>query len=263
MRRTAWWAWSVVLLTAAVVARADDAKPKDSPKDEPPKSAAEQYQALVNEVRTAQQEFYKEYSKAKTNEERQKLYAEKYPKPDDYAKKFLELAKKHPKDPAAVDALVWVSTNAPFGSEGDEATKTLLEDHVTSEKLGPLCGRLVYVPTGEKTLRTILEKNPHKDVQGQACYSLAQLIKGKGDRGDEAALKEAEELFVRVEKDYTDVKLPRGTLGAMAKGELNELRNLSVGKVAPEIEAEDIDGVKFKLSDYRGKVVMLDFWGHW
>ena len=38
---------------------------------------------------------------------------------------------------------------------------------------------------------------------------------------------------------------------------------LSVGKVAPEIEAEDIDGVKFKLSDYRGKVVVLDFWGDW
>jgi hypothetical protein len=36
-----------------------------------------------------------------------------------------------------------------------------------------------------------------------------------------------------------------------------------VGKPAPEIEGEDIDGVKFKLSDYRGKVVLLDFWGHW
>ncbi|MBT7257007.1 MAG: redoxin domain-containing protein [Planctomycetaceae bacterium] len=34
-------------------------------------------------------------------------------------------------------------------------------------------------------------------------------------------------------------------------------------KVAPEIAAEDIDGVKFKLSDYRGKVVVLDFWGDW
>jgi hypothetical protein len=36
-----------------------------------------------------------------------------------------------------------------------------------------------------------------------------------------------------------------------------------VGKPAPEIEGEDVDGARFKLSDYRGKVVMLDFWGHW
>ena len=35
------------------------------------------------------------------------------------------------------------------------------------------------------------------------------------------------------------------------------------GKTAPDIEGEDIDGKKFKLSDYRGKVVVLDFWGNW
>lgn len=38
---------------------------------------------------------------------------------------------------------------------------------------------------------------------------------------------------------------------------------INVGQLVPEIEAEDIDAVKFKLSDYRGKVVVLDFWGDW
>jgi peroxiredoxin len=41
------------------------------------------------------------------------------------------------------------------------------------------------------------------------------------------------------------------------------MRNLAVGKPAPEIEGVDVDGVAFKLSDYRGKVVLLDFWGDW
>jgi transposase InsO family protein len=36
-----------------------------------------------------------------------------------------------------------------------------------------------------------------------------------------------------------------------------------VGNQAPEIIGEDVDGKKFKLSDYRGKVVLLDFWGDW
>ena len=36
-----------------------------------------------------------------------------------------------------------------------------------------------------------------------------------------------------------------------------------IGNLAPEIQGEDLDGVKFKLSDYRGKVVVLDFWGDW
>jgi cytochrome oxidase Cu insertion factor (SCO1/SenC/PrrC family) len=39
--------------------------------------------------------------------------------------------------------------------------------------------------------------------------------------------------------------------------------SLAIGKVAPEIEGEDVDGKRFKLSDYRGKVVVLDFWGDW
>ncbi len=50
----------------------------------------------------------------------------------------------------------------------------------------------------------------------------------------------------------------------MAKDKLDALRHpILVSKPAPEIEAEDIDGKKFKLSDYRGKVILLDFWGNW
>lgn len=37
----------------------------------------------------------------------------------------------------------------------------------------------------------------------------------------------------------------------------------AVGMMAPDISGPDIDGVDFKLSDYRGKVVMVDFWGDW
>ncbi len=40
-------------------------------------------------------------------------------------------------------------------------------------------------------------------------------------------------------------------------------RTVEVGKPAPEIEGPDISGKAFKLSDYRGKVVVLDFWGFW
>ena len=45
--------------------------------------------------------------------------------------------------------------------------------------------------------------------------------------------------------------------------ELKFLRTLRIGRTAPEIKAKDLDEKEFKLSDYRGKVVLLDFWGHW
>jgi hypothetical protein len=36
-----------------------------------------------------------------------------------------------------------------------------------------------------------------------------------------------------------------------------------IGKPAPEISGEDGDKRSFRLSDYRGKVVLLDFWATW
>jgi thiol-disulfide isomerase/thioredoxin len=53
------------------------------------------------------------------------------------------------------------------------------------------------------------------------------------------------------------------TLGKLALAELFELRSLQPGKAAPEIAGEDLDGMALKLSDYRGKVVLLVFWGAW
>jgi hypothetical protein len=42
-----------------------------------------------------------------------------------------------------------------------------------------------------------------------------------------------------------------------------KLFSLRVGKEAPEITGPDLDEKVFKLTDYRGKVVLLDFWGNW
>jgi AhpC/TSA family len=65
---------------------------------------------------------------------------------------------------------------------------------------------------------------------------------------------QSEELFERAAEKYGDV------IGNKAKRQFFTLRFLSVGKVAPDIKGEDQDGKPLKLSDYRGKVVLLDFW---
>jgi cytochrome oxidase Cu insertion factor (SCO1/SenC/PrrC family) len=37
----------------------------------------------------------------------------------------------------------------------------------------------------------------------------------------------------------------------------------AVGQLAPDIQGEDTAGAAFKLSDFRGRVVLLNFWGDW
>jgi cytochrome oxidase Cu insertion factor (SCO1/SenC/PrrC family) len=51
--------------------------------------------------------------------------------------------------------------------------------------------------------------------------------------------------------------------GATAQPKANQTVGLEIGNVAPDIVGEDLDGKQFKLSDYRGKVVVIDFWGNW
>lgn len=50
---------------------------------------------------------------------------------------------------------------------------------------------------------------------------------------------------------------------ALAAGAPHNPKDLEIGKKAPEIEGKDVNGKSFKLSEYRGKVVVLDFWGDW
>jgi RNA polymerase sigma factor (sigma-70 family) len=55
----------------------------------------------------------------------------------------------------------------------------------------------------------------------------------------------------------------RSTLGQVAEARLDDWHNLAVGKPAPEIKGVDVHGKTLTLSDYRGKVVALVFWGTW
>lgn len=182
-----------------------------------------------------------------------------------------------------------------------KAMDLLIKDHATDPNIAPMLSRLVYTPSAkaEELIRAVLEKNPSKEAKGKACLALGGYLKQvaetvrhmkdspedtqrlesyfgketldkiKGADADKLA-KEAEAAFEEAEAKYGDVVLytnPRTmksmTIGASAAGELFEIRNLAIGKAVPDIEGDDLDGKAFKLSDYRGKVLVIDFWGNW
>ncbi|GAA0880196.1 TlpA disulfide reductase family protein [Algoriphagus jejuensis] len=67
-----------------------------------------------------------------------------------------------------------------------------------------------------------------------------------------------DELVAKLNENY-----PGTTAILQVKQQLDEMRALSVGQPAPEIELPNPDGSMVKLSDLRGKYVLIDFWAAW
>jgi hypothetical protein len=259
-----------------------------------PATLAEQYQAILRDYQKAAS------GGDGTDEGRRKLIARLDQLRPALAQRFLDLAEQHPTDPVAVDALtqaVWmVNHNAfPAGgkdSPGARAMALLLREHLRSDKLGPICLRITtgFRQEHEAFLRTLLERSPNKNVRGLACLALAEFLNNRLQRLDQIkeqpelareyealfgraflarlqrqdraeVAREIETVFEQADKKYGDVKVPfEGTVAQKVKAELFAFRHLLVGKQAPDIEGVDQDGRRFKLSDYRGQVVLLDFW---
>lgn len=51
--------------------------------------------------------------------------------------------------------------------------------------------------------------------------------------------------------------------GKAFQEEMTRIRNLTVGNNAPDFEVQDMDGKMVRLSDFKGKTVLLDFWASW
>jgi hypothetical protein len=269
-----------------------------APTQEKSIAPAEQYKSLLEEFGEAAQANWK----ATNDQERSRAAARVEPLP----LRLLELAEKNPNEPWTLDALTHVitaeywldnySSHPGWGKDSRQARAIaiLLRDHVRSDKLGETCKRVQFGfrRECETFLRTVLEKNPHRDVQGQARLGLGLFLYGRLNRLDllkdqpavntryeglygknyldtlgrqdrDKAVAEIEAVFEQANQKYGDVKLAYGgTVGENAKSELFAIRHLAIGKVAADIEGPDQNGARFKLSDYRGKVVLLYFWQH-
>jgi len=59
----------------------------------------------------------------------------------------------------------------------------------------------------------------------------------------------------------SDLSAYSGFIGQIEKQ--MSLQRIAVGKVAPDIDLPSPEGKNFALSDYKGKVVLLDFWASW
>jgi len=193
-------------------------------------------------------ELQQSFFTAKTEAEKEGLKSKFFEAAADYAERLSQFAQRHKGDPAA---------------------------QLASKELGGILQLLGQAdsPAVAKVLRGMLEKSTQKELKGQLSLIVGQGLRGQYEKayqmndkeGAARLAAEAEALLKRAAKEFGDLPGPGGlgTVRKQAEDALFLLNNLSVGKVAPDLEGQDLDGKKFKLSDYRGKVVVLDFWAFW
>lgn len=116
--------------------------------------------------------------------------------------------------------------------------------------------------SGGEVMRRVKAESPHRlPYYEELLREDPGVLARQGEQLLERAIAEYGELAY----DPTFLSLSNGdkTLAEVARVDLRRHRNLAVGQKAPEIEGQDVDGNPFKLSDYRGRVVLLTFSGNW
>ena len=263
----------------------DDHEESDDDEDE--STAEDDLLEIRNELKAAIKVLGKEFRAAKTDDARQEVSEKRTAVEIAAVAKALDIYKTSDSERINVRSM------ADFAQRTrGEARKMLLDTafelHGNSQGIKRLVDTIGRRSAGSELhgfMEKIAAESPHENLQGLATMYQAKFagdVLNMSDSQRESLTKVHGEAFTKYSEtwsgaagekkyiglldtlieDFGDIKNGRQTLAAFAEGQKGQM-NLKVGKVAPDIIGEDLDGESFKLSDYRGKLVMLDFWGDW
>ena len=199
----------------------------------------------------------------------------------EFLPKMQRFAEQHAGTPPAFDALMTMCIYAKQLEKGGQPAQRqrligfvkerLARDHVTNLTPEQIWGKLRFLSFHIEFdwvvahLQAILEKNNGAEIRAGTTHVIAKTLLNTLTIDDSrdaktrfADRKRARDLLYKIKKEYADTK---------AAGEVDdlirELEQLQVGMKAPEIVGKDVDGKELRLSQFRGRVVVVDFWGYW
>jgi thiol-disulfide isomerase/thioredoxin len=256
----------LLLALTGLVVRADDKPGKeDKPaKDKPVVKEDKDFKAL-------EKEFLDKIRSAKPAERKKVL--------ESYSPRFLAFAEKNPKDASAFDALIYVlrmsAGTITKDSPAAKAQAILEKDHIKHKNIGSWL--TVFGQLGDdgciRILKAIVENHPDRKTQGKALKTVVKTREEQVQIANQSKSNEKIRQFYEQRRGKEYVKNAIDNVGAFKKeaAEYKKLfakysdviPDLSIGKKAPEIVSKDLDGKEVKLSQLKGKVVVLDIWATW
>ncbi|QEH34824.1 Thiol-disulfide oxidoreductase ResA [Aquisphaera giovannonii] len=265
------------LITLALAALLPADAPDQAKAPAPPSAG---FAALEKEYQAAEAAFLKvsreRYAKATAEKKRFYIPFSETP-PARLAARYLEFAEKNPADPSAFDALARAISGSYENHDVRHRTlERLRASYLADPRMKRLVGPLV-ISQDDETERFVYEliaRCPDRDVRVLAYKVLIKKAENAIEiaarlRADSAARADVE---ANEGKAYLEAALARGD---RSKADLENFRkiareeygdripDLSVGKPAPDLIGRTLDGRDAKISDYRGKVVVLDIWATW
>jgi len=179
--------------------------------------------------------------------------------------RFQDGAAKYAPTPHAIPYLLWLlkADSKPENDVARDALANLVVDHIESAEMesAMLALEQAWRATGkgdaDEAIAEVLANNDHVQAKAAALFVRAQIAL-QDDKADAVTVHDA----VAALKKALEMA-PDASFAQRADDTVFQREHLQVGKQVPDIEGRDLDGVEFKLSDYKGKVVLLDFWGNW
>lgn len=181
-------------------------------------------------------------------------------------------AKKNDSDKRAIEVLLALCEDRPLGAQSAGAIRLLLERTPDSPTWARLCGPISESQwsDADAILAKLAQSSPHDLVKAAALWSQSRRALAAAREADPldiksvAAKQQAAMQHLRaIGKLKEPLKLEDENLHELAKAKLEVLERNALGIRAPEVTGLNLQAEELKLTAFRGKVVVLIFWGAW
>jgi hypothetical protein len=203
-----------------------------------------------------------------------------------FAPEYEALAKEYWGTEAALEASLWLMRKEVREERREnrealaaEYADAIFEEYAASphmDKLGSMAS-LFSEEQRDHYFGQLRENSPHPEVRAAAIFYPTRLklsrlrlsrfsrLRSEDSEDGAGSRTEVDADLQLLLDEYGDVPLEGSTYGIIADAYLNahSEEELAIGQPAPEIVGVDVDGQPMSLSEFRGKVVVLDFWGDW
>jgi peroxiredoxin len=152
------------------------------------------------------------------------------------------------------------NTGIAFTEERKRALEAFAQNHTIKPGIAPFCIALAESgdPKSLPLLEKIMAENPEEPTKGIAALGAAMLLKSLGDAPE--VMKKRLTYLRQAIIMAADQTVDGMSVADIVTDELYVIRFLAKGRTAPDLGGLDVAGRMIRLSELRGKTVVLLFW---